>query len=407
MSGTDYTTTPNLALYKPISNRAIGTWGDLWNSNADTLDAALGSSANGPFLPLNGGTVSTASSMPSQIILTPTPPGAANAPNGAQLASHLTAQFTGGTIDDPSFFNIHADTTVQGAPVTGIWSLYGAVSYTGTGGNGGLVASAGQGVRKVHNAGGSANNPSLWGALFNYIDQTNTDSAQTNYGSAVEIGMACGGTDSANNRRMLGMYLNKWLSTDAAPVCHMGIQLAANVGSFDLMQQLYGPFNVAAIDLRSATRSSPSAHTLWLSEASASPGDVAWNAAATTRSYHDGGVSAGAGGLHITAPIQIDGEQTIYAPAAPARSIYQSTHTWWVGGWNDNNFYVIDAGGPSIRLTITPAGAIALAATALGFFATTPVAKPTAGGAWAGNTAGKALSTALAALGLITDTSTA
>ena len=40
MSGTDYTQTPNLALYKPISNRAIGTWGDLWNSNADALDAA-------------------------------------------------------------------------------------------------------------------------------------------------------------------------------------------------------------------------------------------------------------------------------------------------------------------------------------------------------------------------------
>jgi ribosomal protein S11 len=42
-----------------------------------------------------------------------------------------------------------------------------------------------------------------------------------------------------------------------------------------------------------------------------------------------------------------------------------------------------------------------------GFYNTTPIAKPTAAGAWAGNTAGKALSTALAALGLITDTSTA
>jgi hypothetical protein len=42
MSGSsDYTQTPNLLLYKPISNRAIGTWGDLWNSNADTLDATM------------------------------------------------------------------------------------------------------------------------------------------------------------------------------------------------------------------------------------------------------------------------------------------------------------------------------------------------------------------------------
>ena len=43
----------------------------------------------------------------------------------------------------------------------------------------------------------------------------------------------------------------------------------------------------------------------------------------------------------------------------------------------------------------------------VGFYNTAPIGKPTAGGAWAGNTAGKALSTALAALGLITDTSTA
>ena len=44
MSGTDYVTTPNLGLYKPISNRAVGTWGDLWNANADALDAAIAGS---------------------------------------------------------------------------------------------------------------------------------------------------------------------------------------------------------------------------------------------------------------------------------------------------------------------------------------------------------------------------
>jgi hypothetical protein len=40
-------------------------------------------------------------------------------------------------------------------------------------------------------------------------------------------------------------------------------------------------------------------------------------------------------------------------------------------------------------------------------FGVTPIAKPTVAGAWAGNTAGKALSTALAAMGLITDSTTA
>ena len=59
MSGSpDYTTTPNLGLYKPIRNMAVGTWGDLWNSNADALDSAIHfATGGGPFLPLAGGTV--------------------------------------------------------------------------------------------------------------------------------------------------------------------------------------------------------------------------------------------------------------------------------------------------------------------------------------------------------------
>jgi hypothetical protein len=43
----------------------------------------------------------------------------------------------------------------------------------------------------------------------------------------------------------------------------------------------------------------------------------------------------------------------------------------------------------------------------IGFNGTVPVAKPTLTGAWAGNTAGKALATLLASYGLLTDSSTA
>jgi hypothetical protein len=42
-----------------------------------------------------------------------------------------------------------------------------------------------------------------------------------------------------------------------------------------------------------------------------------------------------------------------------------------------------------------------------GFNGTTPIARPAVSGAWAGNTAGKALAVALAAYGLITDNTTA
>ncbi|HEY2621195.1 MAG TPA: hypothetical protein VGI78_27915 [Acetobacteraceae bacterium] len=39
MSGSDYTTTPKLGLYKPVFNADVGNWGAHWNSNADTLDS--------------------------------------------------------------------------------------------------------------------------------------------------------------------------------------------------------------------------------------------------------------------------------------------------------------------------------------------------------------------------------
>jgi hypothetical protein len=57
MSGTDYTVTPNLALFKPIPEKDVGNWGTHWNSNADTLDAWLATTAAGKFLPRTGGTM--------------------------------------------------------------------------------------------------------------------------------------------------------------------------------------------------------------------------------------------------------------------------------------------------------------------------------------------------------------
>jgi hypothetical protein len=44
----DYTTTPNLGLYKPVPGEDDDVWGTHLNLNADTLDTAL---AGGPFLP--------------------------------------------------------------------------------------------------------------------------------------------------------------------------------------------------------------------------------------------------------------------------------------------------------------------------------------------------------------------
>ena len=57
MSGTDYTLTPNLGLYKPIYDKDDGQWGVHLNGNADKLDTALGTGTGGMFLPLTGGTL--------------------------------------------------------------------------------------------------------------------------------------------------------------------------------------------------------------------------------------------------------------------------------------------------------------------------------------------------------------
>ena len=39
MSGADYTTTPNLGLFKPNYSKDVGNWGNHLNANADTLPA--------------------------------------------------------------------------------------------------------------------------------------------------------------------------------------------------------------------------------------------------------------------------------------------------------------------------------------------------------------------------------
>ena len=130
-------------------------------------DALLAADLNSAFLPLTGGTISTPASMPNQIVITPVAAQSANAPNGAQFASYLTTQLTApGGFNDPIYSNVLVNSTINGVQNSGVWNLYGAVTYTGSGGNGGHVASAGQAVRATQNAGGTANNPQMWGALF-------------------------------------------------------------------------------------------------------------------------------------------------------------------------------------------------------------------------------------------------
>lgn len=67
----DYTTTPNLHLYKPNPGADVDTWGDHLNANSDVLDRVL---------PLAGGTLTgtlTLGPAPS-LVFSVLPPNAAN-----------------------------------------------------------------------------------------------------------------------------------------------------------------------------------------------------------------------------------------------------------------------------------------------------------------------------------------
>jgi hypothetical protein len=93
MSGTDYTQTPNLGLFKPIPDQDVGQWGTHWNVNADTLDTWLAPTAAGKFLPRTGGT------MTGPLTLSPdAPSGALDAATKHYVDTH--AGSGGGGISD-------------------------------------------------------------------------------------------------------------------------------------------------------------------------------------------------------------------------------------------------------------------------------------------------------------------
>lgn len=90
----------------------------------------------------------------------------------------------------------------------------------------------------------------------------------------------------------------------------------------------------------------------------------------------------------------------------PARITYTSSHSYWVGAWMDGSFYISDNTTTTNRFILTSAGAMTFNGTSMGFNNAAPIGKPTISGACAGNTAIKALLTALANYGLIVDSTT-
>jgi hypothetical protein len=126
MSGTDYTTTPNLGLYKPVYDQDAEAWGTHLNANADVLDGALATSgASAKFLPLSGGT------MLGSLTLAADPSTALGAVTKQYADAHL---FTDAA-NDANTYGRHANAwsavvPISGAAMTGPLTLSGAPSAT-------------------------------------------------------------------------------------------------------------------------------------------------------------------------------------------------------------------------------------------------------------------------------------
>lgn len=316
-------------------NSADGQLYILYDDGSSTQWVSANSAIAGPFLPLSGGTVngqltiSPSANVPNHVTINPPNAMSASAP-GQQFQSYLAVQTSGGAPLD-IYANLSVNTSVQGATVNGIWGILSQMDYSGTGsGNSGSghVPIYAQFTRSVVNAGGGTNNPGIWGAVFEVIDWTNTDSAQTNAMSGIELDMTVGNTDSARNRRGFGMYLNRANPTDAPPVVELGMHLASNIGSYNNILRLQSPFNETAIDLRTATATVGTAHQIWLGD----NGTIAMDTNAQTV------LSGGGGGT-----LKITG-----SASQPARVVYQpgsGVTSWWAGVWPDDSFYIAGPNG--------------------------------------------------------------
>ena len=180
MSGTDYTQTPNLQLYKPIFNADVGNWGMHWNLNADKLDSTLATSG-GVFLPLAGG------AMTGPLTLAGSPTTALQAATKAYADTMLP--LAGGTMTGNLEVGAEVDATTlttynhrvqTGGTLNTALGVYGDLSGIQTGGNScfsrinlvnDTLAAGGAGLTTLlvdQNSGGTGTTGNRVGAYINF-----------------------------------------------------------------------------------------------------------------------------------------------------------------------------------------------------------------------------------------------
>ena len=157
---------------------------------------------------------------------------------------------------------IRAYTTIRGAPDADLWPILGVVDYVGSGGTGQHVPVYGQGIRRATPApGGAANNPQIWGGVFQSMDMTGTASSRANAQLSVENDLNVGNVDDANARQGLVQVLGTYRPTgpDGQPLPAVPAEASRAIGITtdeygQWKRQIHptGNYQTASIDLRDA-----------------------------------------------------------------------------------------------------------------------------------------------------------
>jgi hypothetical protein len=265
MSGSgEYTTTPNLGLYKPTYNADAENWGFHLNSNSDVLDAAFGGSTVGPFLPLSGGLVTGQLAIDTAPVMSgssgTTPVSFHNNLNVSGVAPVGMQPFNKiGVSDSVDVMSNNPGTSVDGGSANALWVIHN-ISGAATGqraallsqfnltsavnlGTNAFLSAFVADATSAYNCGGTSGAPS--GSLCGFSYQTSLNAGATHWnlaegfegGCTVDPAASCsfangakitltgrgintsniltlnyGGTGTAGTRPMMGIAIQSWES---------------------------------------------------------------------------------------------------------------------------------------------------------------------------------------------------
>lgn len=399
----DFTQTPNLRLFKPTYDADDEMWGYHLNANADVLDAALSTGAGGTFLPLAGGT------MTGPLGITGTA-ATSSVPTPALSTTWTYSGNTGAssTVQVQSVNNVN----INGATGTSVWANRDILSYSAPTPASGQPTYVARSMLAMAQNDRGPSGPQIWGAIVDVIDTTTHPSSVGGNLLALEVNVEAGGVDDANIRQAIVInVMNRTYPTTATCEIANGLHIVAG-DAYTTMHNpiiIALPFSTAAINLNGATSLS-GAPAIWLPQGAGISFDnskytnLVWNTADSAFEFQWAGSPVwsldSAGDMTVKQNVWIgQGFGISFDGGHNTRLLWSGADSAMAFQWAGSTVWKLDPGG-----SMTVNGNSSL--HQCGFNGTTPIAKPTVTGAKGGNAALASLMTALAAYGLVTDSTT-